>query len=81
MDGIISKLTLFLRRPLTQHKTLIFFDEVQECLEVRTAIKFLVDDGMFDYIEYGSLLGINYNEIESYAVGYEETRTMYTMDF
>ena len=81
VDGIISKLTLFLRRPLTPHKTLIFFDEVQECLEVRTAIKFLVDDGRFDYIESGSLLGINYKEIKSYAVGYEENRTMYPMDF
>ena len=81
VDVIISKLTLFLRRSLTPHKTLIFFDEVQECLEVRTAIKFLVDDGRFDYIESGSLLGINYNEIKSYAVGYEENRTMYPMDF
>lgn len=81
VDGIISKLTLFLRRPLTPHKTLIFFDEVQECLEVRTAIKFLVNDGRFDYIESGSLLGINYKEIKSYAVGYEENRTMYPMDF
>lgn len=80
-DGIISRLTLFLRRPLTPHKTLVFFDEVQECPEVRTAIKFLVEDGRFDYIESGSLLGINYKEILSYAVGYEESRTMYPMDF
>jgi hypothetical protein len=80
-DGIISKLTLFLRRPLQPHKTLIFFDEVQECPEVRTAIKFLVDDGRFDYIQSGSLLGINYKEIKSYAVGYEEIKTMYPMDF
>lgn len=81
VDGIISKLTLFLRRPLEPHKTLIFLDEVQECPEVRTAIKFLVDDGRFDYIESGSLLGINYKEIKSYAVGYEEIRKMYPMDF
>lgn len=81
VDSIISKLTSFLRRPLIPHKTLIFLDEVQECLEVRTAIKFLVDDGRFDYIESGSLLGIYYNQIKSYAVGYEEHRTMYPMDF
>lgn len=80
-DSIISRLTLFLRRPLIPHKTLIFFDEVQECLAVRTAIKFLVDDGRFDYIESGSLLGINYKEIKSYAVGYEEIHRMYPMDF
>lgn len=81
VDGIISKLTLFLRRSLEPHKTLVFLDEVQECPEVRTAIKFLVDDGRFDYIESGSLLGINYKEIKSYAVGYEEIRQMYPMDF
>lgn len=81
VEEIISKLTLFLRRPLVPHKTLVFFDEVQECLEVRTAIKFLVDDGRFDYIESGSLLGINYREVKSYAVGYEEIHTMYPMDF
>jgi len=39
---------------------LILFDEVQECTEVRSAIKFLVEDGRFDYIESGSLLGIKY---------------------
>lgn len=81
VDGIISKLTLFLRRSLEPHKTLVFLDEVQECPEVRTAIKFLVDDGRFDFIESGSLLGINYKEIKSYAVGYEEIRQMYPMDF
>ncbi len=80
-DEIISKLTLFLHRSLEPYKTLVFFDEVQECPEVRTAIKFLVDDGRFDYIESGSLLGINYKEIKSYPVGYEEIRKMYPMDF
>ncbi len=81
IDGIISKLTLFLKRPLVPHKTLIFLDEVQECPEVRTAIKFLVEDGRFDYIESGSLLGLSYKEIVSYAVGFEEIYTMYPMDF
>jgi hypothetical protein len=80
-DAIISKLSLFCEKPLTPHKTLIFFDEVQECTEVRTAVKFLVDDGRFDYIESGSLLGINYRQVKSYAVGYEEIKTMYPMDF
>ena len=39
---------------------MILFDEVQECTEVRSAIKFFVEDGRFDYIESGSLLGIKY---------------------
>lgn len=81
VDGIISKLTLFLKRSLVPGKTLIFLDEVQECPEVRTAIKFLVEDGRFAYIESGSLLGLNYKEIISYAVGFEDIYTMYPMDF
>ncbi|HJJ47173.1 MAG TPA: AAA family ATPase [Methanocorpusculum sp.] len=80
-ETLISKLTAYLRKPLPPHKTLIFFDEVQECPRLRTAIKFLVEDGRFDYIESGSLLGINYQNITSYAVGFEEIQTMYPMDF
>ncbi len=80
-DEIISRLTVFLKKSLTPYQTLVFFDEVQECPAVRTAIKFLVEDGRFDYIESGSLLGINYKTIESYAVGFEEIHTMYPMNF
>lgn len=61
--------------------TLFFFDEIQSCPEARTAIKFLVEDGRFDYIESGSLLGINYKDVSSYPVGYEEQITMYPLDF
>ncbi|HJJ36027.1 MAG TPA: AAA family ATPase [Methanocorpusculum sp.] len=80
-ETLISKLTAFLRKPLPPRRTLIFFDEVQECPRIRTAIKFLVEDGRFDYIESGSLLGINYQNVPSYAVGFEEIQTMYPMDF
>ena len=62
-------------------KTLIFLDEIQECPNARCAIKFLVEDGRFDYIESGSLLGVRYKEVPSYAVGYEEICYMYPMDF
>lgn len=79
-EMLIAKLTAFFRTELIPKDTLIFFDEVQECLEVRTAIKFLVDDGRFDYIESGSLLGITYENITSYPVGYEDPQTMYPMD-
>ena len=80
-QDLIDKISLFANRNLVPHKTLIFFDEVQECNEVRTAIKFLVEDGRFDYIESGSLLGVTYADIKSYAVGYEEIKTMYPLDF
>lgn len=78
---ILMNLSAFLRRKLEPGKTLIFFDEVQECPNARTAIKFLVDDGRFDYIESGSLLGVSYKNIPSYPVGYEESIRMYPMDF
>lgn len=80
-DTIIMNLTAFLGRSLDKGKTLIFLDEIQECPNARTAIKFLVEDGRFDYIESGSLLGVNYKPVPSYPVGYEEILQMYPMDF
>ena len=67
--------------PLVPSKTLIFFDEIQACPNARTAIKFLVEDGRFDYIESGSLLGINYGEVRSYPVGFEHQLSMFPLDF
>ncbi len=61
--------------------TLFFFDEIQSCPNARTAIKFLVEDGRYDYIESGSLLGINYKDVSSYPVGYEEQISMFPLDF
>jgi predicted AAA+ superfamily ATPase len=65
----------------TPGETLIFFDEIQSCPKARTAIKFLVEDGRFDYIASGSLLGINYKDVSSYPVGFEETYEMFPLDF
>lgn len=67
--------------PFEKGKTLVFFDEIQSCPEARTSIKFLVEDGSFDYIESGSLLGINYKEVSSYPVGFEEQIEMFPLDF
>ncbi len=80
-DTIITNLSAMGFGPFVEHKTLIFFDEIQECPNARTAIKFLVEDGRFDYIESGSLLGINYKPIKSYPVGFEEEFKMFPMDF
>lgn len=80
-DTIITNLTAYTRTPMVPDKTLVLFDEVQECPNVRTAIKFLVEDGRFDYIESGSLLGVRYQDIRSYPVGFEEIYQMYPMDF
>ncbi|MDR1192615.1 MAG: AAA family ATPase [Peptococcaceae bacterium] len=67
--------------PFEAGKTLVFFDEIQSCPAARTAIKFLVEDGRFDFIESGSLLGINYKEVSSYPVGFEEQIDMFPLDF
>lgn len=78
---IITNMTAYLQTRLEPGKTLILFDEVQECPQVRAAIKFLVEDGRFDYIESGSLLGVRYKEISSYPVGFEQILQMYPLDF
>ena len=80
-DYIITNLSAYVQKKMEPHKTLILLDEIQECPEARTAIKFLVEDGRFDYIETGSLLGVKNNEVKSYPVGYEEILKMYPLDF
>ena len=70
-------------------KTLIFLDEIQKCSGARTALKFLAEDGRYDIIASGSLLGLSYGKdddrevepIESIPVGYEKPIMMYSMDF
>ncbi|MGN1280315.1 MAG: ATP-binding protein [Succinivibrio sp.] len=79
-DSIISNLTAFFAKEFPVHKTLIFLDEIQECPNARTAIKSLVEDGRFDYIESGSLLGARVKEVPSLPVGFEEQLTMYPLD-
>ncbi len=61
--------------------TLFFFDELQECPSCATALKFFKLDGRFDVICSGSLMGINYKEIESNSVGYKEDYEMHSLDF
>lgn len=61
--------------------TLIFFDELQAYPAIATALKFFKIDGRFDVICSGSLLGINYREIESNSVGYKTDYEMYSLDF
>lgn len=80
-NSIILKMSASGLGPFVPRETLIFFDEIQSCPNARTAIKFLVEDGKYDYIESGSLLGINYKEVSSYPVGFEEHITMSSLDF
>ena len=62
-------------------KTLIFFDEIQDCINATTSLKSFNIDGRYDVICSGSLMGINYQEIESNSVGNKQDYEMYSMDF
>lgn len=62
-------------------QTLFFFDELQECINCATSLKSFNQDGRFDVICSGSLMGINYKEIESNSVGNKIDYNMYSMDF
>lgn len=63
------------------NETLIFFDEMQKCPNVATCLKSFAIDKRYDVICSGSLMGINYNEIESNSVGYKTDYEMHSMDF
>ena len=62
-------------------ETLIFFDELQDCINCATSLKAFNKDGRFDIICSGSLMGINYKQIESNSVGNKIDYNMYSMDF
>ena len=62
-------------------KTLIFFDEIGDCINATTSLKSFNIDGRYDVICSGSLMGINYQEIESNSVGNKQDYEMYSMDF
>ncbi len=80
-NDVLMRLSLLSNKPLLPGKTLIFFDEVQECPNLITAIKFLVEDGRFHYILSGSLLGVDLGNIRSLPVGYMTIKEMFPLDF
>jgi len=82
VDTIIKNISL--RNPNLEFipgETLIFFDELQACINCATSLKSFNQDGRYDVICSGSLMGINYNEIESNSVGNKEDYEMNSMDF
>ena len=62
-------------------ETLIFFDEMQAYPDCATSLKFFREDGRYDVICSGSMMGMNYQEITSNSVGYKSDMTMYSLDF
>lgn len=82
VDNIIKNITLKMPEiELNEHNTLIFFDEMQDCVSTATSLKAFREDGRYDVICSGSLMGINYNEIESNSVGNKEDYIMRSLDF
>lgn len=82
VDDIIKNISLIdPSKKFIENKTLIFFDELQDFPEIATALKFFCIDKRYDVICSGSMLGINYNRIESNSVGYKCDYNMYSMDF
>lgn len=77
---LLMRLSAFVRKPLVPGKTLVFFDEVQKCKEIVTAIKFLVDEGSYRYVMSGSLLGVELEDLRSVPVGYMDEIEMYPLD-
>ena len=79
---IYKKISLSLKDVhFVDNDTLIFLDEIQDCPNARTALKFLAIDDRYDVIASGSLLGLHYKEAASIPVGYERNIDMYSLDF
>ena len=81
LDDIFVKLQQNYRVTLQKRKSVIIFDEVQNCPRARQAIKYLVADGRYDYIETGSLISIHKN-VKDITIPSEENRiSMFPMDY
>lgn len=81
LDTLFLYLTSHYKVKLHPRKSLIIFDEIQLCPRARAAIKFLVADGRYDYIETGSLMSIKKNTQGIVVPSEERTLKMYPMDF
>ena len=80
-DALFQHLSLYYRVQLHERNSLIIFDEVQFYPKARAAIKYLVADGRYDYIETGSLVSINRNVKDILIPSEERHIKMYPMDF
>ena len=81
LDTLFFYLSQHYKVKLIERKSLIIFDEIQLCPRARAAIKFLVADGRYDYIEPGSLVSIKKNLKGIVVPSEERTLKMYPMDF
>ena len=80
-EDVLVRLSLFAKKRIVPGRTLVFFDEVQECSEAVTFVKPLVQDGRCHYILSGSLLGVELKNVRSEPVGFMDEVRMYPLDF
>lgn len=80
-DELFMVLSAFGGRDFVPGDTCVLIDEVQECKEAVTLVKYLVQREGFDFILSGSLLGVELRDIRSQPVGYLRTLEMFPLDF
>lgn len=81
LNSFFMKLSAFFGTKLHERETLIIFDEVQLFPRARSAIKYLVADGRYDYIETGSLISIKENVKDILIPSEEDSINMFPLDF
>ncbi len=81
LDTFFMYLETYFKTKLYPRDSLIIFDEVQQFPKARSSIKYLVQDGRFDYIETGSLMSIKKNVQDIVIPSEERHIKMYPMDF
>lgn len=79
-SDILLRLSAYTETKLVKNETLIFLDEIQECPNAVTAIKFLVEEGSYRYVMSGSLLGVELKDIRSLPVGFLSIKEMFPLD-
>ena len=80
VQDVFVRLSVFASYELVAGETLVFLDEIQECPEALTAVKFLVEEGSFRYIMSGSMLGVELKDLRSAPVGFIDSWEMFPLD-
>lgn len=81
LDTLFMYLSSYYNVTLYEHESLIIFDEIQMFPRARAALKYLVSDGRYDYLETGSLMSIKKNVKDIVIPSEERHIKMYPMDF
>lgn len=81
VEDLITNISTISSHKMIKKETILFIDEIQECKDLVTKIKFWVDDNNFKYILSGSLLGVELRSLRSAPVGYITEIKMFPMDF